>query len=148
MSDRIHAGLWTSCKNCNPDWKPKRRERKEKRASTIVTADIAIRRQIAAELGDEEPRSDEKFQLLQKYGVAAARIDRLATKPSWMEETVWQGKKTQWFQLTKGLVPSTQQKRFVKTEYHQIHFKRTFHPQGTKVSPRNSGPTRTATRPS
>ena len=28
MSDKIHAGLWLDCKNCNSDWKPKKRERK------------------------------------------------------------------------------------------------------------------------
>lgn len=76
------------------------------------TPDLAVRRQIAFELGpDAEPTSDQKFQLLQKYGVAAARIDRGVTKPKWMTEGRWKTLKAEWFQLTKGLVPKEQFKR-------------------------------------
>ena len=105
---RVHAGLWTDCKNCNPDWKPKKRDRKDvkpKYTSGQVSVDIAIRRQIAAELGDEEPNKDVKFALLQKYGAAAARIDRNVTKPAWQEEKVWNQQKAQFDKTVKGLVP-------------------------------------------
>lgn len=108
---RIHAGLWTDCKNCNPDWKPKKRDRKDTRPKYMggeVSVEIAIRRQIAFDLGEEEPNKDEKFALLQKYGAAAARIDRKVTKPKWQEEGVWLNKKAQYDKTVKGLVPRQQ----------------------------------------
>lgn len=105
---RVHAGLWTDCKNCNADWKPKKRDRKDvkpKYTSGEVSVDIAIRRQIAAELGEEEPNKDVKFALLQKYGAAAARIDRGVTKPAWQEENIWNQQKAQYDNVVRGLVP-------------------------------------------
>ena len=111
---RIHAGLWTDCKNCNPDWKPKKRDRKDvkpKYTSGQVSVDIAIRRQVAADLGDEEPNKDEKFALLQKYGAAAPRIDRNVTMPTWQEEGVWKSMKGQFDKTVKGLVPREQERR-------------------------------------
>ena len=92
MSDKIHAGLWPDCKNCNSDWKPKKRDRKTTvRFSGEMSVDIAVRRQVAAELGDVEPSKEHKYALLQKYGAVAARIDRKVTKPMWNEEgaNVW-----------------------------------------------------------
>ena len=76
------------------------------------TLDLAVRRQVAYDLGpDAEPSSDEKFQLLQKYGVAAARIDRAVTRPKWMSEGRWKTLRAEWFQLTRNLVPKEQFKR-------------------------------------
>lgn len=143
MSDRIHAGNMEDCAVCSPDRKKKRRERKEKK-ERVVTNDIALRRQIAEEFGEQEPTQSQKFAMLQKYGVAAPRIDRLVTKPMWMEDSVWQGKKTQWFQMTKGLVPAQQLKRYFGPK--SSNSSRTSRPQGTRTFRPNSGPTPTATR--
>ncbi len=112
MSDKIHAGLWLDCKNCNQDWKPKKRERKTTvRFSGEMSVEIAVRRQVAAELGDVEPSKEHKYALLQKYGAVAARIDRKVTKPMWMEEQTWILKSVQFNKATKGLVPARQERR-------------------------------------
>ena len=114
MSDKIHAGLWLDCKNCNSDWKPKKRERKTTvRFSGEMSVEIAVRRQVAAELGDVEPSKEHKYALLQKYGAVAARIDRKVTKPMWNEEgaNVWNNRVSQWEKVTRGLVPPQQTKR-------------------------------------
>lgn len=116
MSDKVHAGLWMDCKNCNTDWKPKKRDRREKR-TPVFTVDISVensvRRQVAAELGDVEPSKEHKYAMLQKYGVVAAKIDRVINKPIWNEEgaNVWNNRTFQWGKLTKGLVPAQQVKR-------------------------------------
>ena len=108
---RIHAGLWVDCKNCNSDWKPKKRDRKDRIVRYMggeVSVDVSIRRQVAAELGDEEPNKDTKYALLQKYGAAAARIDRNVTKPAWQEEQTWKVMKGQFDKTVRGLVPPQQ----------------------------------------
>ena len=120
MGTKIHKGLWLECKVCphtEEELKAKREKRerpsfKRKRLSA-ATADIAVRRQVAYELGgpDAEPTSEQKFQMLQKYGVAAARIDRAITKPSWMGERQWRLLKQEFYIATKGLVPKEQFKR-------------------------------------
>lgn len=87
--------------------------RYEKRRKTRVkmTLDLYVRRQVSAELGDDEPTKDERFILLQKFGVTAPRIDRQMTKPSWMGEAEWKRKLNDWYKSTKGLVPQTQPRR-------------------------------------
>lgn len=107
---RIHAGLWVACVTCNPEFKPKREKfvRKEKRTGSM-TAEVAVKRQLAAEIGEDEIQSDKKFVLLQKYGVAAPRIDRQVQKPTWMEVKEWRQKQNDWFRATKGLATAKQQ---------------------------------------
>jgi hypothetical protein len=113
---KIHAGLWADCKNCNVDWTPKKRDRREKKVPVFmgdVSLDVSVRKQVAAELGDVEPTKEQKFALLQKYGVAAARIDRKVTKPFWNneEEKVWNNRLLQFEKATRGLVPRQQERR-------------------------------------
>jgi hypothetical protein len=120
MGTKIHKGLWLECKVCphtEEELKAKREKRerpsfKRKRLSA-ATADIAVRRQVAYELGgpDAEPTSEQKFQMLQKYGIAAPRIDRAVTKPKWMSDGLWRTKRAEFYQATKNLVPKEQFKR-------------------------------------
>jgi len=95
-----------------PPIKKVRKPRTKKHHTTKnVPVEVSIRRQVSEELGDEEPTKDEKYVLLQKYGVVAPRIDRLATKPNWMEADVWKRKRNNWFEATKGLVKPQQRPR-------------------------------------
>lgn len=155
MSDKIHAGLWTDCKNCNPDWKPKKRDRKDRGVKYMggeVSVELSVRRQVSAELGDEEPNKDAKFALLQKYGAAAARIDRNVTKPTWQEESVWRAQKGQYDKAVKGLVPREQVKmnrpfpsREPNPQYRRNSQNRWGNRSSQPTRP-NSNPTRTGTR--
>jgi hypothetical protein len=119
MGARIHKGNWLDCKVCphNEEELAQKREKRERpsfkrKRLTAATVDLAVRRQVAYELGpDAEPTSDQKFQVLQKYGIAAPRIDRAVTKPSWMSEGTWRTKKAEFYQATKGLVARDQFKR-------------------------------------
>lgn len=143
---RVHAGLWVDCKNCNPDWEPKKKDRKDvkpKYTSGDVSVDIAIRRQIAFDLGDEEPNKDEKFALLQKYGAAAPRIDRNVSKPDWQEEGVWKSQKGQWDKIVKGLVPRSQSR--VILDRNGKPLARTFNPRNSSRQSRPNNSTRTGT---
>lgn len=77
-----------------------------------VPVEVSIRRQLSGEIGDDEPTKDQKFVLLQKYGVTAPRIDRLVTKPNWMGVAEWKRKQNDWFKATKGMVNPSQRPRF------------------------------------
>ena len=77
-----------------------------------VPVEVSIRRQVSEEIGDGEPTKDQKFVLLQKYGVTAPRIDRLVTKPNFMGVSEWKRKQNDWFKATKGLVSPSQRPRF------------------------------------
>lgn len=105
----LHKGLLLDCKVCNPPTETQeKRERRKRRGP--VSLDMVIRRQVAADLGEDEPQKDERFQLLQKYGVAAPRIDRLVIKPNWMGVVEWKRKQNEWYKATKGMV-APQQRR-------------------------------------
>lgn len=86
-------------------------ELKRKKKRGAMTLEVNVKRQLSAEIGEDELPQAEKFILLQKYGVAAPRIDRLVTKPVWMEERLWRQKNNDWMRATKGLVPARQQPR-------------------------------------
>lgn len=86
-------------------------ELKRKKKRGAMTLEVNVKRQLSAEIGEDELPQGEKFILLQKYGVAAPRIDRLVTKPTWMEERLWRQKNNDWMRATKGLVPARQQPR-------------------------------------
>ena len=109
MSSVIHQGLWATCRVCNPasESKEKRKWRKPKINTKSATAEIYVRRQVSAELGEDEPTKDEKFALLQKYGVTAPRIDRRVTKPSWKSEVDFKRQLNEFYKATKGLVPQS-----------------------------------------
>lgn len=152
-----------------PIKKPRKKVVKKHHTTKNVPIEVSIRRQVSEELGDDEPTKDEKFVLLQKYGVTAPRIDRFVTKPNWMGVAEWKRKQNDWFKATKGLVnaqqrprsnyrptPNSQPQRtpqkfnrplrdfatrpLVVKPWSQIHHK-------TNQSRPNSDPTRTATLP-
>ena len=84
MADVIHKGLWATCRVCNPaSVNTEKRKWRKAKVTGSTTADVYIRRQVAAELGEDEPTKEEKFSLLQKYGVTPPRFDRRVTKPHW-----------------------------------------------------------------
>lgn len=165
---KLHSGLQSDCRVCTeaPVKKKWRDKKITKRESSIVTGDIATRRQLAAEIGEEEPDKDERFILLQKYGIAVARIDRGVTKPSWMSEETWKRKQSEWFRATKGLVAPQQQKRSLNSRTPlrrtfppttilsnlpaglTVHYYPKRFPTAIKTSRPNSDQTKTAIRPS
>jgi hypothetical protein len=155
-----------------PPIKKVRKTKKKHHTTNNVPVEVSIRRQLSAELGDDEPSKDEKFSLLQKYGVTAPRIDRLVTKPNWMGVAEWKRKQNDWFKATKGLVNPTQRPRSnfrpthpsstpkVTLDKYGKPLTRPVQPwkgtpnstpthrrPDTRVSPRNSGQTQTAIRP-
>ena len=108
MADVIHKGLWATCRVCNPaSVNTEKRKWRKAKVTGSTTADVYIRRQVAAELGEDEPTKEEKFSLLQKYGVTPPRIDRRVTKPHWKSETEWKRQLAEFYKATKGLVPQT-----------------------------------------
>ena len=108
----LHKGLLLDCRVCNPPTETQEKRVRRARSKTSVSLDVVIRRQVAADLGEDEPKKDERFQLLQKYGVAAPRIDRFVTKPNWMGVAEWKRKLNDWFKSTKGLVAPQQRRTF------------------------------------
>ncbi|SRR6266496_5839749 len=142
----IHSGLMEKCKQCTPDMKEDRRELKLRRFSTNVPAEIAVRRQVSAEIEEEDVPREHRYILLQKYGVIDPVIDRRVQKPSWMEKSVWNQKINQWFVNTKGLAQASQRPR--NKPYQKPNLMQSgSRPQGTKIPSRNYGPTNRATRP-
>lgn len=119
----LHKGLLTECKVCNSTTETQEK-RRSKRSKTGVSLDVVIRRQVAFDLGEDEPQKDERFQLLQKYGVAAPRIDRLVTRPPWMSIAEFKRKLNEWYKNTKGLV-QPQQHRLNRTNVHPLDRSRT-----------------------
>lgn len=114
----LHKGLLLDCKVCNPPTETQEKRVRRARNKTGVSLDVVIRRQVAFDLGEDEPKKDERFQLLQKYGVAAPRIDRLATKPNWMGVAEWKSKLNDWYKLTKGMIQPQQQRRTFSPNQH------------------------------
>lgn len=108
----LHKGLLAECKVCDSTTKTQQKRERKARGKTSVSLDVVIRRQVAFDLGEDEPQKDERFQLLQKYGVAAPRIDRLMTKPNWMGVAEWKRKLNDWYKSTKGLVVPQQRRTF------------------------------------
>lgn len=76
-----------------------------------VPVEVAVRRQVAEEIGEGEPTKDEKYILLQKYGATALRIDRQVTRPKWQTEGIWKRKLNEFIQATRGLVKPQQRPR-------------------------------------
>jgi hypothetical protein len=132
-----------------------------------MTLDIAMRKQVALELGEEETTKDQRYVLLQKYGVVSPKIDRLVTKPSWMGEVEWKRKMNEWYKATKGLVTPTKfvgRRDFVPStpstptgnprpnhrSWREVKREMRFkdHQRDMRISRPNSGPTRTENRQS
>jgi hypothetical protein len=101
------------------DLAPKRRVKviKKKRfhSNKGVSAEVAARRQAAAEAHAENPLPKiQKDAIQMKYGVTPAVIERGITMPKWKAqqirmksertvEVVWQSMTQEWFKATKGL---------------------------------------------
>lgn len=131
---------------------PKRQKRvvRKKHFSTKnLPLDVAVRRLVAEEIGDVDPTRDEKFILLQKYGVVAPRIDRSVKKPKWMGESEWKRKLNNWFKMTQGLVrrfqnPKSRPQQTQPTgRPNQRPWKHSKRNQTTVSTRQNFGPTRT-----
>ena len=101
MATKIHKGLLAECPVCS-GVQPERKFRHKKTAG--LTAEISVRRQATAELG-EEPTRFQKDAVFQKYGIHDPVIDRNVKKPSWKSEVVWKNELKQFHQMTEGLVP-------------------------------------------
>lgn len=121
----LHKGRMLQCKTCSPEYQPKKRDREEKKFVRATTLDGVVRRQMAEEIGEDEPSREQRFALLQKYGVVEAKIDRRVKKPSWMGERQWNQKLQEWYRATKGLVPAAQERKpRLKTKpWREIKFK-------------------------
>ena len=101
MATKTHKGPLVECPVCS-GVQP---ERKFRRKKTIgLTAEISVRRQATAELG-EEPTRFQKDAVFQKYGIHDPVIDRNVKKPSWKSEVVWKNELKTWEKETVGLVP-------------------------------------------
>lgn len=106
---KMHGGLMVACKICSPDYKKKKRRGvDEPKRERVTTLEGYLKRVIAEEIGEEELTKDFRFQVMQKFGTIAPRIDRRVTKPSWMEESRWKTLKQEFHNLTKGAVPARQ----------------------------------------
>lgn len=130
----LHAGLFENCFVCNPAAKRVKEKKtiiRREAGSTVL--DTNVRRQIGAEIADDEPTKDEKFQMLQKYGVAAPRIDRQVSKPTWMSEATWKRKMNEFYQATKGMVAPQQQKRSFPNRPFRPTFRKNFAPTPTAI---------------
>ena len=123
MGSVIHKSLLAECVVCNPE-KQRREKRERRKKSGVVTLDVAVKRQLSAEIGEEEITAGKKFILLQKYGVAAPRIDRLVTKPTWMDERLWRQKQNDWMRATKGLAVAKQERRHGETSTRPVFRRR------------------------
>ena len=106
---KMHGGLMVACKICSPDYKKKKRRGvDEPKRERVTTLEGYLKRVIAEEIGEEELTKDFRFQVMQKYGSIAPRIDRRVTKPSWMSTAEWSRKRQEFHTQTVGLIPSQQ----------------------------------------
>ena len=108
----LHKGLLTECKVCNSTTETQEKRVRRARSKTGVSLDVVIRRQVASDLGEDEPQKDERFQLLQKYGVVTPRIDRLVTRPPWMPIAEFKRKLNDFFKATKGMIQPQQRREY------------------------------------
>ena len=103
-------GPWADSPS-NPDRRKKRYDRKNpKVAKKVNTLEGVLRRMIVEEVGDAEITKEQNFALLQKFGLAAPRIDRKVNKPLWLGEKEWNRALNEFYKATKNLVPAVQQK--------------------------------------
>ena len=101
MATKTHKGPLVECPVCS-GVQPERKFRRKK--TTGLTAEISVRRQATAELG-EEPTRFQKDAVFQKYGIHDPVIDRNVKKPSWKSEVVWKNELKTWHKDTEGMVP-------------------------------------------
>ena len=130
MATKIHKGLLAECPVCS-GVQPERKFRRKKTAG--LTAEISVRRQATAELG-EEPTRFQKDAVFQKYGIHDPVIDRNVKKPSWKSEVVWQREMKQWYDMTKGLVLRHSSRPERKT-YENTRFNRASNWKNNRSSP-------------
>ena len=101
MATKTHKGPLVECPVCSGVQSERKFRRKK---TTGLTAEISVRRQATAELG-EEPTRFQKDAVFQKYGIHDPVIDRNVKKPSWKSEVVWKNELKTWEKETAGLVP-------------------------------------------
>jgi hypothetical protein len=104
--------------NLLDDLAPKRTKRiikKRFHSNKGVSAEVAARRQAAAEAAQENPLpKEQKDAILMKYGVKPAVIEREIKMPAWKKdvifqlserptEVVWHHRMQDWYKETKGL---------------------------------------------
>jgi len=140
---KVKAGKWADSLQ-NPDRvvKKKRFAFAKPKFEKVTSPENTARRHMMAEIGEDELSKDFRFQLMQKYGVITARIDRKVTKPNWMEVSRWKELKQEFHQATKGLVPQQSRPRPNLTvrpksskPWSQIHHKKYNGPSPTSVRP-------------
>ena len=137
---KVKAGKWADSLQ-NPDRvvKKKRYTFSKPKFEKVTSPENTARRQMMEEIGEDELSKDFRFQLMQKYGVIAARIDRKVTKPNWMEASVWKVLKQEFHLATKGLVPQqsrprpTTQDSTVRSFYHHKKYNKKYN--GPKPRP-------------
>jgi hypothetical protein len=128
---KMHGGLMAVCKVCSPDYKKKKRRGvDEPKRERVTTLEGYLKRVIAEEIGEEELTKDFRFQVMQKYGYIAPRIDRRVTKPSWMEISKWKTLKQEFHKMTTGVVPARQ----FSTAVRQQNAQRSLRTQSTHPS--------------
>lgn len=69
-----------------------------------MTVDDAVRQQIREEIGDAEITEDQKFTLLQKYGIAKPVLDKKLNNPGWVPDIdgggdTWKRRKQLWINM-------------------------------------------------
>lgn len=71
-----------------------------------MTVDENVRQQMVAEIGEDELTSDQRYMLVQKYGLVIPRINFRnlgIKKPSWMNPLEWGIRRTAWKTLIKSI---------------------------------------------
>ena len=143
MATKTHKGLLAECPVCS-GVQPERKFRRKKTVG--LTAEISVRRQATAELG-EEPTRFQKDAVFQKYGIHDPVIDRNVKKPSWKSEVVWKNELKTWEKETAGLCPRQRFQesrraytpRTASSTLNQCFLPRVPYPRGQNVLDRMAG---------
>lgn len=111
----VRKGKWIDSPE-NPERNKRRQDRRDRREPKVTRVRVTnmeghLRRAMAEEVGEAELSRDHRFALLQKFGLAAPRIDRKVTKPRWIGERQWNQQMNEWYKATKGLVPQSQSRQ-------------------------------------
>lgn len=70
----------------------------------VAKVDDDVRKQLREEIGDAEITQDQKFILLQKYGIAKAVLDKRINNPGWVPTTseggdTWRKRRLNWISM-------------------------------------------------
>jgi hypothetical protein len=155
----LHKGLQAKCPVCRPDAEKRERRFRTVKRTGQVTTEVAVRRQVDAELGEDAPPLAVGM-MRQKYGTTPARIDKKILLPKWKlkwladkmsvnstgtVEAAWQKKQIEWQKsIPKFMIPRYQQKRDSLNIPATVTYPKRY--QDRNYRP-NSNQTRTETRP-